>query len=211
MIRSLVVMVGLLSLVLGCARTAPHGSASEAYVNPRVEFLDEPLSNSEPSPDQLNLTFLDTSGHPISLKNFVGKKNVVLVFTRGYTGGYNGYICPYCSTQTNGLIVRHHDFVQRDAEVLVVFPGDRAFVNEFIRRSSTGLADSKVPFPILLDPELAATTQLGIKAEVAKPATYILDKHGRLRFAYVGKTAADRPSIDAMLRELDQLNATKTT
>ena len=57
-----------------------------------------------------------------------------------------------------------------------------------------------------LDVELKAINTLGIRGHLAKPSTYILDKKGQVRFAYVGKTTSDRPSIKAMLKELDGIN-----
>ena len=64
----------------------------------------------------------------------------------------------------------------------------------------------KIPFPIVLDVELKAVNQLGIRKDLSKPATYILDKQGQTRFAYVGDSLADRPSVKALLDQLDALN-----
>ena len=64
----------------------------------------------------------------------------------------------------------------------------------------------KIPFPIVLDVELKAVDQLGLRQDLSKPATYILDKQGRTRFAYVGDSVADRPSVKALLDQLDTLN-----
>jgi peroxiredoxin len=58
----------------------------------------------------------------------------------------------------------------------------------------------------VLDVELKAVDQLGIRKDLSKPATYVIDKEGKLRYAYVGKTLADRPSVKAILAELDQIN-----
>ena len=63
------------------------------------------------------------------------------------------------------------------------------------------------PFPLVLDVELHAVDQLGIRADLSKPATYILDKQGQVRFAYVGSTIADRPSVKSLLDQLTAINA----
>ena len=55
--------------------------------------------------------------------------------------------------------------------------------------------------------DLTAVDALGIRADLSKPATYILDKQGEVRFAYVGRDLADRPSVKALLDQLDQINA----
>ena len=63
-----------------------------------------------------------------------------------------------------------------------------------------------MPFPIVLDVELSAVKELGIRDNLSKPATFILDKYGQVRFAYVGTGIADRPSVKAILNQLDALN-----
>jgi hypothetical protein len=56
---------------------------------------------------------------------------------------------------------------------------------------------------------LKAVNSLGISGDLAKPSTYILDKKGNAVFAFVGETTADRPSVKALLAQLDKLNAKK--
>ena len=59
----------------------------------------------------------------------------------------------------------------------------------------------------MLDVELKAVDHLGIRKDLSKPATYILDKQGQTRFAYVGATLADRPSVQSMLEQLATINS----
>ena len=47
--------------------------------------------------------------------------------------------------------------------------------------------------------------------DLAKPATYIVDKQGQVRFAYVGANIADRPSVHFMLDQLAAINAASTS
>ena len=68
------------------------------------------------------------------------------------------------------------------------------------------MGGSKVPFQILLDEDFKAVDHFGIRGDLAKPATYILDKEGKVRFAYVGTSTADRPSLKALLKQLDAIN-----
>jgi hypothetical protein len=55
---------------------------------------------------------------------------------------------------------------------------------------------------VLLDVELKGVDQLGIRKDLSKPATYIVDPAGNLRYAYVGEHIADRPSVAALLAEV---------
>ena len=67
----------------------------------------------------------------------------------------------------------------------------------------------KVPFPIALDKDFAATDYFDIHSKLAHPSTHLIDKQGNVQFAYVGNDmTADRPSgpsVKAMLQRLDQL------
>ena len=82
------------------------------------------------------------------------------------------------------------------------------FMDAFLQETRKQLADApqQPPFPVLLDLELKGVTQLGIRQDLSKPATYIIDRQGHVRFAYVGADRADRPSVQAILSELDEIN-----
>ena len=131
--------------------------------------------------------------------------------TRALPVAYEGNICLYCATQTSRLIANYQAIGQRGAEVVVVFPikqaGDRESLRAFEHVVQHDGGVGPAPFPLVLDVELRAVDQLGIRADLARPATYILDKQGQLRFAYVGATITDRPSIQSILEQLDAVNA----
>ena len=168
------------------------------------------------------LEFRTLRGEPVTLGGFRGRKHVVLVVTRGRTekavpGPYAGRICLYCASQTSRLIANYPELARRDAEVVVVFPvgrqedaGSVAEFNAAVRADALKFDRRDIdgtPFPVVLDVGLRAVNQLGLRADLAKPSTYILDKQGRVRFAHVGQSLADRPSVKAILRQLDQLAA----
>lgn len=164
-----------------------------------IEFLDDLQTNTNQVPDPSEITFLDLDGNQVALADYRDKKNVVLVITRGYPG----YLCPYCMTQTSRLITNYDRFSALDAEVLVVFPGNHQDVQMLIHQSKSNAHSETVPFPILLDEEFQVVDAFGIRGNLAKPATYIFDKQGGLVFAYVGETESDRPSIKALLEQLE--------
>src|SRR5262245_25379610 len=88
---------------------SPNTNYNYGYGSPA--FDDNAKTNTELKTGILDLAFIDNKGKNITLKNFQGKKNVVLVVTRGYSGK----ICPYCSAQTSSLISKYKDFETRDA------------------------------------------------------------------------------------------------
>jgi peroxiredoxin len=178
-------------------------SKEPAGYDPTRAFKDDAQTNVAVTPDQFALSFVDTAGQTVDLADFRGKKPVVLVVMRGFTG----MVCLYCSAQTARLITNHKEFVKRGAEVLVVYPGPKEHVPTFLTRAREEADRAAVPFRVLLDPDFAAVDKLGIRGQLAKPSTYILDKQGQVRFAYVGASLSDRPSLKAMLAQLDQLNS----
>lgn len=216
-IARITVLVGMVSWVVGCSPqpqtvvTKPSANMygyGDTIDDSMIQFKDDVTTQANPDSDLTELVFTDKAGKQIALKDFLGKQHVILVITRGYGGA----ICPYCSTQTARLISNYAKFQEQQAEVIVVYPlekpTDTPRLDEFLARAVSKLpaAEKTVPFPLLLDVELKAVDALGIRKDLSKPATYIFDKEGQLRFAYVGASLADRPSIKAMLDQLGQLN-----
>ncbi len=201
--------VMVVSLLVGCQRensSAPQASVGAATNMSAtgltdVDFLDQVASNREDDGTVNGLEFVDTNGQRVRLSEFNGKKNLVLVFTRGFSG----QLCPYCTTQTSRLIANYDKFKERGAEVLLVYPGSKEQLPQFRQAGLAASGEASFPFPVLLDEDLAAVNQLGIAAQLASPSTFIIDKQGKVWLSYVGSNPADRPSIQAMLDQLDQL------
>lgn len=223
------IAIGVALLAVGCSReespapaTGSSWRSSGAYGDGdyggygdgdlEITFLDEAPANTTLEDGITSLEFTRPDGERVSLQDFVGEKDVVLVVTRGNTGA----ICPYCSTQTARLIKSYDDFARRDAEVVVVYPietaSDSPKLDEFLAASRKKLSDPNrpVPFPVLLDVQLQAIDRLGIRKNLSKPATYIVDRTGEVRYAYVGSHLADRPSVAALIRQLEQLAGADT-
>ncbi len=198
----------LVALLGGCGRSAPNADDTSDLIGPAdIHFQDDAVTNASPGDALVNLQFVDQTGKTVRPKDLIGAKNLVLVFTRGYNGG----ICPYCSSYTSSLITNYPAISERGTEVLVVYPVTKPdqsqHINDFLKATflRTGEGVSKTPFPVVLDIELKAVDALGIRKDPSKPATYILDKKGHVRFAYVGKFLSDRPSVKSILKQLDGL------
>ena len=164
-----------------------------------IKFKDDVESNAEVPEGLDGLVFRNKDNEEVSLGSFKGKKNVVLVFTEGFAGGM---LCPFCKTQTSRLVSSYDKFQKLDTEILVVYPGNRDHLDEFIEAAKKTEKEQvdKVPFPLVLDEELNAAKFFDIKSNLAHPSTFIIDKEGNVRLAYVGADmSADRPSVAAML------------
>lgn len=166
-----------------------------------IVFKDEVATNVTMPQGLDGLLFIDTDGKRVQISDYVGKKRVILVFTEGFAG----MLCPFCKTQTARLVANYDKFKALDTEILVVYPGERDHVEEFIeaaRNTDKGQVD-RVPFPIVLDPKMEAVDYFNIRSKLAHPSTYLIDKNGKVQFAYVGDDmTADRPSIKALLRTI---------
>ena len=211
------IVASLLLLSAGCSSEPAPPPKPVSAANPNsgygvvdhntIRFVDNAQSNAATNTGVEPLKFIDIQGNEVSLQDYLGKKHVVLVVTRGYAGS----ICVYCSTQTSRLLNNYAKFTERDAEIVVVFPvatpADSNRQTEFVAsvKDRLDIPTDKIPFPIVLDISLKAVDQLGIRKDLSKPATYILDKEGQTRFAYVGESLADRPSVQALLDQLDLL------
>ena len=199
----------LVLLTVGCGEEPAGPTVNEFGSKPtnqpyRVEFKDDVSSNTEVPDGVADLVFVDTEGNEVAMADYVGSKNIVLVFTQGFAGGM---LCPFCKTQTSRLVANYDKFAALNAEVLVVYPGARDHLEEFITAAKTHEKKEvdKVPFPLLLDEKLTAVNFFNIASNLAHPSTFIIDTNGDVKLAYVGADmSADRPSVAAILKTLTE-------
>jgi peroxiredoxin len=215
----LIVMAGICAAVAAFVVYKQLTDDPYDYGDGPIAFSDSLRSNAELTAEQISaLPLTDAQGQPFALRQFRGQKNVVLVFTRGWTSGpppgaekfYVGNICLYCATQTARIAANYSQFQDRDAVVVIVFPvlkqDDAPHLADFEKAVRMQTATAELPFPVTLDVDLQAVERLGIRKDLSKPATYILDRDGNVRFAYVGSSLSDRPSVKAMTDQLDAIN-----
>ena len=182
---------------LGCSRVPDDG----------IRFAEVTESQPITIEDFSGLRFTDKDGNEVALSEVMTRDYLVLVITRGWYGG----VCFYCASQTSRWARRFDELDPYNAQLVVIFPTETEEeapkLSELTKRIKGGeIPNEDIPYPILLDINLMGVDQLGIRAELAKPSTYINDRQGRVRFAYVGESIADRPTVDSVLRQLEQLN-----
>jgi hypothetical protein len=162
-------IVAALSLVIAGCNSDPY--ADVRYSDAAIKLKDDVRANvalDEGLEDSLaGLEFTDVQGNKVDLAQYRGKKNLVLVITRGYgAGGDSRAICIYCASQTSRLIDHYDEFSKRSAEVLVVFPVEntdiRTTFDAIGRRTYQELnrQPEPTPFPLLLDVDLMAVDKL---------------------------------------------------
>jgi peroxiredoxin Q/BCP len=88
------------------------------------------------------------------------------------------------------------------AELLAVSTDDRSDARNVVLQLGVG-------FPVLYDPDTKVARQYGVYNllgdSLAAPATFVIDKEGRIRWSYIGRDVADRPSGGQILSQLRKL------
>ncbi len=158
-------------------------SAGNARTN-RPDLVGKPLPQTR---------FIAADGKVLDLDAWRGKPVVVVVMR-----GFSGQVCLYCATQTTAIANSIGQFTDLGAQVLVVYPGPVEALPAFVA-AVQGLRKDPPPMPLALDPALLLVRSLGIEGNLAKPSSFVLDAGGTVRFAYVGKTIADRPTVEDLL------------
>ena len=97
-----------------------------------------------------------------------------------------------------------------DAQLLAVDPHEVWSARALL--ANTGLSTDDLHYPLLMDPSLTVSAaygvafQMRIHVEVSnRPATFIIDKQGTVRFAQRANTYSDRPTPQTILAELKKL------
>jgi peroxiredoxin len=145
-----------------------------------------------------------STGEVIDLNEYKGKKAVVLIVMRGFSG----QVCVYCSTQTTAVAKNLQRFTSSGSEVFLIYPGPAASVPVFLEAVKSFGADISA-LRVALDVDLSLVRKLGIEDELSKPASLIVDMQGIVRWGYVGQDRADRPSVDELLKQIAGLPAGK--
>lgn len=91
------------------------------------------------------------------------------------------------------------------AEVLVI-------VGQRVEKVEAYRAAHGLTMPLLIDPDRSVMKRYGVHQRlglmaynIARPATVIIDREGRIRFCYVGDGQRDRPDHPTLVAELEQL------
>jgi peroxiredoxin len=99
---------------------------------------------------------------------------------------------------------------ERGAELIAVDPHEvwaaRALLKE------TGLTTDDLHYPLLTDAALTVSAtygvafQMRIHVEISnRPATFLIDREGVIRYERRGTTFADRPKVDEVLEQLKRV------
>jgi peroxiredoxin len=147
-------------------------------------------------------TLRTPSGRTVPTSHMLGHGPLVLIVLRGYPG----YQCPFCQRQVHDFILHAREFAERNAKVLLVYPGPPEKLNEHAKEFLA--TESQMPKNIVLvvDPDYEATNLYGLRwdapRETAYPSTFILDSQGKILFEKVSHSHGDRLSAEEALEHL---------
>ena len=151
-------------LILGCVQ--PADSPVE------IELPSEPLkwlAEEERPPLDLSGTFLNLEGEEVSLLDPDAEGNVVFL-------NLWATWCGPCLAEMPAMASLYQQLSGSGFSMVAVSEEDPETVREF-------LADSPYPFKILMDPETVLGTRFAV---IMIPATFIIDREGRLALRQTG-------------------------
>jgi peroxiredoxin len=149
-----------------------------------------------------DFTLETPTGHSISLAEMRAKGTVVLVLLRGYPG----YQCPYCTKQVHDFVEHSADFAGKKANVLFVYPGPPAALDEHAKEFLTKQANLPSNINLVIDPDYKMTNLYGLRwdapQETSYASTFILNQGGKILFEKVSHSHGDRTSAEDVLGQL---------
>lgn len=159
----------------------------------------ERVAVGAPAPDFTLATF---GGGTTTLSSHRGKRNVVLVF-------YRGYWCPYCVKQLTAMRELLAPELRKSTELLVVSIDADNETKQTIARIGADVA--ALDFTFLSDPDHAVIARYGIlnpngsRRGIPHPATFVIDKSGVVRWRDVQTDYRIRPTNEAVLTAVKAL------
>jgi peroxiredoxin len=185
--------------VAGWRWVAVVGLASATLLSGAAQALGE---TPEVGARAADFSLSTPEGKPLRLSALTHRGDVVLVVLRGYPG----YQCPYCQKQVHDFETHAKAFAERGAEVLLVYPGPQGQLDEHAREFLSKEDALPANFHLVIDPAYKFTNLYGLRWEAADetayPATFLIDRHGKVYFRKISKEHGGRTTADQVLAEM---------
>jgi len=202
--RNLMLILGLTALF--CLSPSAYGGSyggSEAFkgniydpgmLKPTDSLLKVKVVDRTP-----DFTLPAVSGEKVSLRQYLGKKNVVISFVpAAWT--------PVCSDQWPGYNIVKNIFGQHDAVLLGITVDNIPTLFAWTKQMVSGGA--KLWFPVLSDfwPHGAVADKYGVlrSGGVSERALFVIDKKGVIHYIDV-HDINERPRLEVLVKELEKL------
>jgi peroxiredoxin Q/BCP len=148
-----------------------------------------------------DFTLKTINGDKVKLSKLNKNAPVVLLVLRGWPE----YQCPICTRQVGAFIADAEEFKKLGAEVLMVYPGPSAVLQEKAEEFSQDfiLPDN---FTFTLDPDYSMINKYGLrweaKRETAYPSTFVIDKSGKIVFSKISMKHGGRSKVEEVIKVL---------
>jgi peroxiredoxin len=148
-----------------------------------------------------DFTMVALDDSKITLSKVLEEGPAVVVVLRGYPG----YQCPLCSRQVASLIGSKKAFADKNAKVILVYPGA---VDDLESKAEEFLSKMKLPshFVLVTDPDYEFTEAYGLRwdapNETAYPSTFVIDRDGKILLAVVSHSHGDRAETKQVIAKL---------
>jgi peroxiredoxin len=154
------------------------------------QFLDLiPVGHDAPD---IALPTVPSGGYHLSAAK--GTRNTVLIF-------YQGSFCSVCGAQLQNLQTNLEAFKKADADIIAISADDKP-------HAMKTLGEHGLSFRVAYDPDKAIIKRFGVtniaKGGIAWPSAYIINKQGKVAYAYASETG-DRIYSEQLLAELAKL------
>ena len=134
------------------------------------------------------------SGELILLERFIGKKNVVLVFLRGF-------LWPFCRRHLEQLRQDVDQFTALDSEIVVIAP-------DTLENAQRYFEQNPIPFTALVDETRMVYQLFDVQSKIIslgqRPGLFIIDKDGIVRFTFIGMQQWEIPPNSQVLEILQE-------
>lgn len=136
-------------------------------------FLD-PVPEGRKAPD---FSTVNAEGKVVRMQDFIGKKNLVVVF-------YQGSFCPVCGHQLSNLQENLSNFKAQDAEIIAVSADDPL-------HALNSVGEYGLTFNVVPDQDKKLIKAFGVanisKKSIAWPALFVIDKKGVVRLSFANR------------------------
>ena len=101
--------------------------------------------------------------------------------------------------------------VQDNSAVLLAVDPHEVWSAKYLLEE-TGLTTDDLSFPLLMDPTLTVSAEYGVATQMRihtewsnRPATFVIDREGVIRFVKKGNTFNDRPTAKEIVKQIEKL------
>ncbi len=149
-----------------------------------------------------NFTLSTPTGAPITLDQEIAQGQTLLVVLRGFPG----YQCPYCEKQVHDFVEHSAAFAAKKTSVLLVYPGPPASLDQRAKEFLAKQAKLPANIKLVIDPNYEMVDRYGLRwdapHETAYPATFLLDRQGKVLFEKISHSHGDRTTSQDILAQI---------